>query len=482
MICVPEHDLSVIMDIIAGHAPDCDVLAFGSRHHWISKEYSDLDLAFDGGEPLGMERCSRLEAAFAESSLSYRVDVLDYRAISPEFRAIIDRGNQMIYRGKKSTLDRSFHAMVRERRDMPFSEAVLINPPVRLDKGAVYPFIDMSSVVSHQRDTPAWKQRIFTGNGSRFQPFDTLMARITPCLENGKITRYQTESKEPAFGSTEFIVIRGRPGVTDNDFAYYLTRRPDFRQFAISKMTGASGRQRVPPEALSLFQVNVPGLSEQRGIASILGALDDKIELNRRRNRTLEKMAQAIFKSWFIGLSAGRRIVKLGDVCTFDYGRPLKEEDRRGGCVAVMGSNGQVGWHDSAMLNGPGIVVGRKGNPGTVIWVNRDFHPIDTTFYVMRTNDKVSLEYLYFLLKEIDLPKLRADSEVPGLNRNAAYLCDVTLPPQSLIESFSKICRETNSRIARNEDESRMLADMRDTLLPKLMSGELSVANIRGAV
>ena len=139
---------------------------------------------------------------------------------------------------------------------------------------------------------PLWRgvmeseQRAFKGGGARFEPYDTLLARITPCLENGKIAQYipAEDSVGPAFGSTEFIVIRGKDGLTDNSFAYYLTKWHEFRQFAVSQMTGSSGRQRVPVGSLSSFYVPVPPLPEQRAIAHILGTLDDKIELNRRMN------------------------------------------------------------------------------------------------------------------------------------------------------------------------------------------------------
>ena len=127
------------------------------------------------------------------------------------------------------------------------------------------------------------------------------MARITPCLENGKIARYQASGDQTAaHGSTEFIVVRGRPGVTDDKFAYYLTSWNGVRDYAISQMTGTSGRQRVPVESLDHLIVPLPPLPEQRAIAHVLGTLDDKIELNRRMNETLEEMARALFKSWFV--------------------------------------------------------------------------------------------------------------------------------------------------------------------------------------
>jgi type I restriction enzyme S subunit len=190
----------------------------------------------------------------------------------------------------------------------PFTEAVMVNPAVTLTKGKVYPFVEMAAVDPTTRSVSESEHREFTGGGARFLPGDTLMARITPCLENGKIARFQpTDKTSPGFGSTEFIVIRGREGVTDNDFAYYLTKWSEFHQFAVAQMTGTSGRQRVPAESLSGFKATIPPPDIQANIAHILGTLDDKIELNRRMNRTLEKMAAAIFKSWFIDFDPVRR-------------------------------------------------------------------------------------------------------------------------------------------------------------------------------
>jgi type I restriction enzyme S subunit len=184
---------------------------------------------------------------------------------------------------------------------MPFDEAVWINPPVRMMKGSIYPFVDMQSIDPNLGKVAASELREFKGGGSRFLAGDTLMARITPCLENGKIARFASSiNNQVGHGSTEFIVIRGRPNVTDNDFAYYLTRSEIVRKYAISQMTGTSGRQRVPTTSLKHLSVFVPSLPEQKAIAEMLAVFDDKIELDRQMNRTLEAMARAIFKSWFV--------------------------------------------------------------------------------------------------------------------------------------------------------------------------------------
>ncbi len=170
--------------------------------------------------------------------------------------------------------------MTHDWHTVPFDQAVEINPPVPLVQGEVYPFVDMQAVEPSSRTVGPSEFRVFTGSGSRFQNGDTLMARITPCLENGKIARFYNseDALTLGHGSTEFIVIRGREGVTDNDFAYYLTRSELVRSYAISQMTGTS-RQRVPVSALSHLNIPLPPLPEQRAIAPHPGT-------PRRQDRT----------------------------------------------------------------------------------------------------------------------------------------------------------------------------------------------------
>jgi type I restriction enzyme S subunit len=191
--------------------------------------------------------------------------------------------------------------MVNEWSVLSLDKALDINPRVQLEKDKVYPFVDMKSINPSVKDVHSSEYRVFRGQGSRFRDGDTLLARITPCLENGKIARYvSNKDVKVAHGSTEFIVIRGREGVTDNLFAYYLARSEIVCRYLISQMSGSSGRQRVPVRAFAELTIELPPLIEQRAIAGILGALDDKIELNRQMCKTLEDTAQAIFKSWFI--------------------------------------------------------------------------------------------------------------------------------------------------------------------------------------
>ena len=403
---------------------------------------------------------------------------------------------------------------------MPFSEAVQVNPPIRLERGEIYPFVDMASVRPDVRNAYSPEQREYRGGGSRFQSGDTLMARITPCLENGKVARYVAQGPElEAHGSTEFIVMRGRPDITDNDFAYYLTRWNTVRDYAIGQMTGTSGRQRVPTDSLDHLIIPIPPLPEQRAIAHILGTLDHKIELNRRMNETLEGMARALFKSWFVDfepvrakmegrwrrgeslpgmpaelyelfldgmvdselgeIPAGWEVRALGDLIELAYGKALKADNRRSGTIPVYGSNGQVGWHDERLVAGPGIVVGRKGNPGVVTWARGDFFPIDTTFYVVPKVTNGGLPFLFFALTIQDLSSVSADSAVPGLNRNLAYMNKQVVPNGLIVDKFNDCAGAIFRSCHHLKKESSTLAAQRDGLLPRLISGKLRVTQRR---
>ncbi|MEW6110286.1 MAG: restriction endonuclease subunit S [Nitrospirota bacterium] len=279
----------------------------------------------------------------------------------------------------------------------------------------------------------------------------------------------------------------------ESDYVYYnlCSRKDELQRLA----TSGSAQPILNKGHFSQLKITIPSPPEQKAIASILGALDDKIELNREMNETLEAMARAIFKSWFVDFDSipglgphkewqdsplgkipkGWRVETIGNVIELAYGKSLKEELRQPGKIPVYGSNGQVGWHNEKLVDGPGIVVGRKGNPGIVTWVSTDFYPIDTTFYVVPKGIIKSMHYILHALKLQDLPSLGADSAVPGLNRNMAYMNTMIVPPEDVIAFFDKQVKTLSEVVNHNNEESRTLASIRDTLLPKLLSGEIRV-------
>ncbi|MDG6858203.1 restriction endonuclease subunit S [Glaesserella parasuis] len=182
----------------------------------------------------------------------------------------------------------------------PVTEIIEFNPTRRLSKGNIAPFIDMASLPINARDINEISFKEFKG-GTKFQNGDILFARITPCLENGKTAKVNCLSDNViGHGSTEFIVLSAKLPDYDEDYIYYLTRLPEFREFARQRMEGTSGRQRVSWQSLSEFTYDFPEKEIRWKNAQILKVFDDKIQLNTQINQTLEQIAQTIFKSWFI--------------------------------------------------------------------------------------------------------------------------------------------------------------------------------------
>jgi type I restriction enzyme S subunit len=345
--------------------------------------------------------------------------------------------------------------------------------------------------------------RVFGTNGPIGWHDEPLCKEETVIIGRKGAYRGVRYSREPCFVIDTAFYLKPQTEF-DMKWAYYELLTHD-----INSMDSGSAIPSTTRDSFYSLPVLVPSLPEQRAISHILGTLDDKIELNRRMNETLEAMARAIFKSWFVDFDPvrakaegrdtglpekiadlfpdsfeetelgevprGWEVKTIGDLVELAYGKALKEEIRRRGKIPVFGSNGQVGWHDEKLAIGPGIIVGRKGNPGIITWAPTDFFAIDTTFYVVPKKECQNLYFLYYMLKTHELGSLGADSAVPGLNRNLAYMSKQTMSSIALLDLFDSMVQPLFQRIYEADTESRTLAELRDTLLPKLISGELRV-------
>ena len=167
------------------------------------------------------------------------------------------------------------------------NDAIDINPREALRKGEIAKKVSMDKLQPFCRDVPEYELTAFSG-GTKFRNGDTIMARITPCLENGKTAMVNVlDDDEVGFGSTEFIVFRAKEGVTDPYYVYYLVTSPRIRDIAIKSMVGSSGRQRVQTDVVKNIEIDLPDLETQKQVASVLKALDDKIALNNKINDNL---------------------------------------------------------------------------------------------------------------------------------------------------------------------------------------------------
>ena len=248
------------------------------------------------------------------------------------------------------------------------------------------------------------------------------------------------------------------------------------RSFAEMNFDGTFGRQRVPKESFANHFLEIPPLPEQKSIASLLSSLDDKIDLLHRQNKTLEALAETLFRQWFVEeAEEGWETGKLGDVIELIYGKALKEETRSGSGFPVVGSSGIVGYHSEFLVEGPGVVIGRKGTLGKVIYLFENFFPIDTTYFVKSKVNSEGLFYEYFLLKTLNFEGMNTDSAVPGLNRDLALSTEIKIAPFEKLKRYNSYCASLFQKLKQNNSQIRTLTRLRDTLLPKLISGVVRV-------
>ena len=321
------------------------------------------------------------------------------------------------------------------------------------------------------------------------------------------------EEQRGWFCGTGCIKVRLGEGVVDPAFASFYLDHPNVRQWIVQHAVGAT-MPNLNTGIMKAIPFALPPPEEQRAIASILGALDDKIELNRRMNATLESLARAIFKSWFVDfdpvkINAGQmpassaiatthdpkvldlfpatfqdselgpipegwEPIRLESILELAYGKALKKSDRIAGEFPVYGSGGLTGSHNESLVEGPGVIVGRKGSVGTLYWEDAPFYPIDTVFYV-KPNDGYALQYIFYLLQTLGLDDMNTDAAVPGLNRNNAYRLEIPNASQETMDEFTNVAAFIRNQIAGNDEQTTELEAIRDTLLPQLLSGELPV-------
>ncbi|OQP06061.1 restriction endonuclease subunit S [Geobacillus sp. 46C-IIa] len=404
-------------------------------------------------------------------------------------------------------------------------DVIDINPRTPLRKGTLAKKVSMQDVAEFTRKIQSYEIAEFT-SGSKFKNGDTLLARITPCLENGKTAYVDIlEDNEIAFGSTEFIVLRAKEGITDSKFVYYLAISPEFRNIAIKSMTGSSGRQRVQSDVLVNTVIDLPPLEEQKRIANVLSAIDDKIELNNEINQTLEELAQTIFKRWFVDfefpnengepykssggkfvesklgmIPEGWRVATIGDLGdVVGGGTPSKKREdyfTQNGIPWITPkdlSNSKNRYvergsvditeeglkNSSAKLLPKGTVLFSSRAPIGYIAIAKNEVTTNQGFKSVIPHKDIGSEFMFQVLKyNKDLIESRASGTTfKEISGGELKKVPIVLPKMEVIQRYNEAVRSLGELICNNEEEINALISMRDSLLPKLMSGEIRVVD-----
>jgi len=383
-----------------------------------------------------------------------------------------------------------------------------INPKISLKQGNEYSFVEMKDLdATFKYVSPSIKKEL--KGGSKFQNGDTLFARITPCLENGKICQVKNLDNNVGFGSTEFLIFRGKENISNSDFVYYLSRSEFVKNNAIQMMTGTSGRQRVEKSALGELKIVAPALSTQTQIAQLLASLDDKIYLNLQMNKTLEAMAKALFKEW-CWVEEGivpegwswKKLLDIADVSSSK--RIFRDEYTLDGVPFYRGkeitqlSNGQaistelfiskeryseIKERVGVPQNGD-ILITSVGTIGSVWLVDNDepfyFKDGNVTWikdYKTTINGEFVYQWLQTKEAKEQIKSVTIGSTQQALTISALRGLNILIPDRETVSNVCYQLDKINAKRINNLNQIQTLTQTRDILLPKLISGRIKIKN-----
>ena len=393
--------------------------------------------------------------------------------------------------------------MKSEWTKMKLSDIADFNPRETIKKGEIAKKISMDVLRPFYRDVPYYTEECFSG-GTKFRNGDTIMARITPCLENGKTAQVSIlNDGEVGFGSTEYIVFRAKEGIADKNYLYYLVCSPEVREPSIKSMVGSSGRQRVQTDVVKNLEIDVPPLVEQERIGSFLRLIDDKIALNDKINNNLEQQAEAIFQSI---LSNAITTVNLGEIADVKGGKRLPKgvnlidipnthpyiRVRDLNNVLFASLTPDYAYVDEEtqksisryIVSTGDVLISIVGTIGLTAIVDSTLDKANLTENCVKvTNLKhITPEYLLLYLRS-QLGREAIAKGTVGAVQQKLPIKNIQAIPIPLLSEKDKnalFCTLDSifAGISNNVIQSAKLASLRDTLLPRLMSGELDVSDI----
>lgn len=369
-----------------------------------------------------------------------------------------------------------------------FEEIIEINPKISLVKDKIYPFIEMANVAEYQRQPYQIDEKTYK-SGVKFEKGDTVIARIEPCLQNGK--GFYVNNIDQGFGSTEFIVFRSKDSDRlDEKYLYYLMQQSYIRETMIKSMTGSTGRQRVNNKVFENIELNIPNINKQNQIVKILSSYDDLIENNTKRIKLLEESVELIYKEWFVNLKfPGYEKCNIVDEIPADWNKisvknillkhkrkpKVKKEFylEKGKIPIVDQSRSFIGGYtdnEEAMEDyTPAIVFG--DHTRIVKFIDFKFASgADGTQLIYSNTEEISQEYLYFAIKNIDLSNYSYARHFKYLKEEEIYIPDI-----KIMLEFTNISKNILTQVATLRSINEKLKEARDILIPRLIYGEIEV-------
>jgi type I restriction enzyme S subunit len=333
-----------------------------------------------------------------------------------------------------------------------------------------------------------------------FRDGDVIVAKITPCFENGKGAIADGLLNGIGFGTTELHVLRPKPGL-DSRFLFYVTLSTGFRKQGEAGMYGAGGQKRVSDEFVREFRLPIPPFPQQRAITAFLDRETARIDaLIAKKERLLELLEEkrtvlitrAVTKGldpavpmketgaeWLGEVPAHWKVLPIGREIVLQRGVDITKDSQREGPIPVVSSGGVSSFHDRAVSAGPGVVVGRKGTAGAVYYVDTDFWPHDTTLWVKEFRGNHP-RFVFYKLSSMNLSSFDTGTANPTLNRNLIHPVVVSWPPideQLAIATYLDHQGERTDQLgARIRDAITLLREYRIALISAAVTGQIDVS------
>ena len=540
----PNH-LETVKAILADHVPECEVRAFGSRATWTAKDYSDLDLAVVGSGPLDWKTLGRLNEAFEESDLPMRVDVLDWHYISENFRRVIERGYSVLQIGETANGPVSQG----EWREVP-----LVDVCAKIGSGATprggkdvylqdgpYALIRSQNVYNDgfRRDG-----LVFIGehHADELRNVEVIEGDVLLNITGDSVARVCQVVPDvlPARVNQHVATIRPDSVRLDAGYLRYYLVSPEIQTLLLSWAGSGGTRNALTKGMIESLEIPLPPLPEQRAIAHVLGGLDDKVELNRRMNETLEEMARALFKSWFVDfepvrakmegrwrwgeslpglpaehydlfpdclveselgeIPAGWSVQTLGRLCNkpqYGYTQSAKDEPIGPKFLRITDINKKAWIEWSSVphceindadfskyrLKEGDVLIARMADPGHGCMIEEEQDAVFASYLIrFRPNQKRYARYIQYWLRSDNYWELvvgrGAGTTRISLNAKVLSSFPILVPADSLLDKFGGQISGLRSRVVTSANESHALAAQRDALLPRLVSGEVKVGSI----
>lgn len=492
MYGLKSETINAIQEVLAKNPEVEKAILYGSRAKGKYRPGSDIDLTLIGKE-LNLSILQKVENELDDLLLPYKMDMSLFKQIqNTELIDHIKRVGKVFYERPNNNTSKTEY--ISGWMEYKFSDFVEINPTISMKGSEKYSFVEMKDLQDGNKFCFPSIER-HPSSGARFNDGDTLFARITPCLENGKICKVKGLKNGIGFGSTEFLVFRGKDNVSDNEFVFYLSRWDEVRGYAESRFEGTSGRQRVPKNCFDSFFLNLPPLPEQTAIAKVLSSLDDKIDLLHRQNKTLEQLAETLFRQWFVEeAEESWEREPLGKYVTIKRGgspRPIHDYISEAGLNWLKISDvtsvespfifeikekiKAEGLSKTTFLKKGSLVLSNSATPGIPKILDIDSCIHDGWLHFPKS--EFSKEFLYLLFKYIrpELLQMGNGSIFTNLKTDILKEYVLAIPKEQALAEFDEQIKTIFEKIYSNTTQIRTLTQLRDTLLPKLMSGEVRI-------